>query len=188
MAQTLVKDCEQTVNNLTNTGSIYTKMSDYENAMKSFNEALSIAQKAKSDKLSSEVYIRMGYLYFKQKKYNPAIECTRKTLELTEKVAYAELQKDANKQLADIYSATGQYKKAYLNHVCFHTLNDSIFNNKNIKEIALFESSHKFAKEKDVYELEKVSHQLKIKNQRLVISLLIVISSLILLLTVAIYW
>lgn len=187
-AQTLVKDCEQTINNLTNIGAIYTKQGNFENAMKTFNEALSVAKKAESGRFLSEVYIKIGDLYFKQKKYNQAISYTQKALELTNQVAYAELQKDANKQLADIYYATGRYKEAYLHHVCYQVLEDSIFSGKNIRKIALLESSYQFAKEKDAYEFEKSHHQLKIKNQRLTIYSLIIISCLVLLLAVSIYW
>lgn len=187
-ARMLVKNSEQQVNNLTNIGAIYTGLGDFKNAVGTFDEALAVAQKAESKRFLSEVYIGMGSLYFKQKKYAQAIDYTRKALELADKMVYAEVQKDANKQLADIYSSIGNYKEAYLNYVHYHMLVDSLFSGKTIRKIALLESSYKFNQEKDAYEFEKVSHLVKIKNQRLMIFLLVVISLLVLLLAVAIYW
>lgn len=180
-------DVAHNVNNHLNIGSIYTDRGDFANAMKSFDEALTLAQKANLRSSIGEVYVKMGTLYFAQKKYSMAMEYIQKALDIAQKIRYNDLQKDCNQLLSEINATIGNYKDAYAYHVEYKTLYDSIFNEKTTRKIALLESSYKFEKERQLYELEKSGRELRIKSQQQAILLLVVTSLLILLLSIAVY-
>ena len=59
------------------------------------------------------------------------------------------------------------YKNAYLHYKVHKTLNDSLFNESNIKKIANLESAYKYEKEKQALEAEKKKKDIAIKNNEL---------------------
>lgn len=189
-ALTMSKDSNigQNINNLMNIGSIYAARNEFDAAMKNFGEALALAQKADIKSALGEVYVKIGVSYLQQKQYNQAKDYIQKALALATTIHYTELQKDCHRLLSEIYAATGNFRDAYTSHVQYKLLFDGMFNEKNTRKIALLESSHKFAKEREVYELEKSGRELRIKNQQQTILSLVVISLLVLLLSFAVYW
>ena len=98
-----------------------------------------------------------------------------------------ELNKHTQKLLADIYEKTGDFKRAYNAHVLCKQLNDSLLNEKNIRRMALMESSYKYEKEIQKYELEQANQKLQIRNQRYIIFFLISATLLIIILTTQLY-
>lgn len=189
-ALTLGKDrnINQSVNILTNMGSIYTERKNYDAALENFEKALVLAQKINSKYACGEVWIKMGILHYAQKQYSQTIDCTQKALTLAEEIGYIELQKDCHKLLSDVFSDTGSFKNAYLSYIHYKSLSDSLFNEKNTREITILESKYKYAKEKQDYEIEKVRQEIKIKVQKQIILFLVIASILTLLLAFAIYW
>ena len=176
------------LSNLTSIGSIYTDRGEFEKAMTSFNEALALAQKVGMKRVVGEVNVKIGIIYLKQKKYGRAKEFIQEALLFAEEAQSVDLQKDCYEQLSEIYAATGNFKDAYMSHVQYKALSDTLFNANNTRKMALLESSYKFAREREVYELEKMGKDLKIKGQRQTILLFVVISALAFLLLFAVYW
>lgn len=178
----------QSITLLIDIGSVYAEQGEYNKAMKSFEKALALAQQTDFKRACSEVWLNMGLLYYKQKQFPSAMECAQKALDLAKDLKVMEIQQDSYKLLSDLYAATGASNKAYQAHVQYKAVSDSIFNEKNIRKIALLESSYEFDKEKQKYEMDKASQALKIENQRLTIFYLILVSLLVLVLAFAIYW
>ena len=50
---------------------------------------------------------------------------------------------------------TGDYKKAYQHYKLFTEINDSVYNEKNVRKIAELEYTYKFENEKQAIELEQ---------------------------------
>ena len=125
--------------------------------------------------------------FFKQKNYNQALEYTQKSLAIAKNVGLLDLEKDTHNQLSRIYAATNDYKNAYQHYTIYKTLNDSIFNESNIKKIANLESAYKYKKEKQANELEKQKKDIAIKKQRIIILTLVVAFILMCLLARTIY-
>lgn len=178
----------QTINVLANLGETYMIRGEFDAAMHQFDQALALAQKAGIQYAMGEVYITMGISCIEQKKYSQAKEYVEKSLEIAENIHYTELQKDCYLRLSEIYAATGNFKQAYASHKQHKLLFDELFNESNARKIALLESSYQFAKEREVYEIEKSRRELRIKSQRQTIVSLVLISLLVILLAVAIYW
>ncbi|MDD3039139.1 tetratricopeptide repeat protein [Bacteroides sp.] len=181
------KKINKTINLLCSIGSVYTGQKKFSEAEKNLKEALALAQKAELKYACGEALSELGILYYTQKQYTRAIECTNRALQVGSEIQYQELKKNSYKLLADIYVATGDYKGTYLNHANFKQLNDSMFNEKNVRKMTLLESTYKYDKEKQKYEMEKVNQQLKIKNQRYIIFSLIAVTLLVFILLYQLY-
>lgn len=188
-AKEAIKDnnINQSIIILKQTGKIYTNRGEYAKALKNFEEALALAQKINLKRVYGEVWHKMGVLYFVQKQYEQALGNTQKALNLAEELGLLDLQKDCHQLLADIYAATNSFDKAYFNHVRFKLLSDSIFGEKNIRQLTFLESSYEYDKERQKHELEKMNQKLKIESQKQIILLLVVTSFLIVLLSFALY-
>lgn len=178
----------QTINLHMNIGAIYTKRGEFDKALEHLEKGLTLAVKVGDKRASGELYNKMGLLSFARKQYNQAIGYTQKALGITNEIKYLRIQKDCYKLLADIYAATGVFNEAYLNHVMYKSLSDSLFNEKNIREIANLETTYAYDKERQKSELERASQKLKIKNQKQVILFLLIASFLIFILALTIYW
>lgn len=142
-ALTVIKDnkIDLRFNTLMNIGAIFTTQGEFDKAQTYLEEALDLAHKLDSKRAYGEVWIKMGILYSMQKQYNQAGSYALKALGLAEEMKYLELQKDCHKLLSDMYAATGDFKKAYQNHAQYKLLNDSVFNEKSVREIAILEST-----------------------------------------------
>lgn len=182
------KDIPQSINILINIGAIYTERREFDKAKQNLEEALALIQKAGLKRFYSEAWIKMGLLYFEQKKYELALTYTQKAFDLSKEIGVVEYQKDCSKLLSDIYAAIGNYNKAYLNHIEYKVLSDSLFNEENVRKMTSLESAYKYDKERQQHEMEKASHELEIKNQKQTILFLIIVSLLVLMLAFAIYW
>lgn len=62
---------------------------------------------------------------------------------------------DIHQQLSEIYALTNEYKKAYLNRKLFKEIIDSVYNDKNVREIGKIESTYQFEKEKQAVEFDQ---------------------------------
>lgn len=175
------------INLLMNIGSIYAEESEFDKAEKNLNEALEMAQHAKIKYAGSEALQLLGNLYYKKKEYKRAIDCTKGSLQISNAINYLEVKKDNYKLLSDIYAATGNYKEAYQSHTLYKQLNDSAFNDKNVRKIALMESAYKYDKEKQRYEMEKANQLLKITNQHYFILFLGIVILLVIILSYQLY-
>lgn len=178
----------QDVNNLLAIGSIYIENGEFHKAMSRLDEALVLTRKPGMKRLSGEVYVRKGIAYVGQKKYGQAKEYIQKALVVAEETASISIQQECHRLMSEIYAATGNFRGAYVSQIQYKLLSDSLFNEKNTKRIAMLEISYQFDKERDVYELEKSSGELRIKNQQQTILSLVLISVLVILLSFALYW
>ena len=181
-------DIQQNINTLMNIGQIYVTQKKFDESLNKLEEALALAQKISLKRAYGEIWTKMGSLYYAQKQYDQAMSYTQKALDLAEEFRYLELEKDCHKQLSDIYAAMGIFNNAYQNHVRYKLINDSLFNEENIRKMAALESSYAYDKDRQKHEMEKVNQEMKIKNQKYVILFLAIISFFILILAFTIYW
>ncbi len=172
-------------------GNIYEKDGDLLQAKIYYQKALNIVEEEGLKANLSFAAYYLGRVYLKQHQYAEALSLSLKGLVEAKRFDIVSAQKDLNEQLAEIYSAKGDFKNAYLHYKQFKTLNDSIYNESNIKKITELDFTYKFEKEKQALELEqqkKDAIQLaEIKQQRIVIASFIVAFVFMSLLAVYIY-
>ena len=175
------------VNLLINISCIYIEQEKYDKAQENLTQALGMAQQAKIEHAHGEILRLLGTLYYAREQYVRALDYANQALQAGRKINYMELNKHTQKLLADIYEKTGDFKRAYNAHVLCKQLNDSLLNEKNIRRMALMESSYKYEKEIQKYELEQANQKLQIRNQRYIIFFLISATLLIIILTTQLY-
>lgn len=177
----------RTENLLINISCVYIEQEEYGKALKDLNQALDLAVKADIKYAHSEVLRLLSVINYQQNQYARAINYANQALSIADEFHYLELQKNLHELLATIYPDAGDFKKAYDNQKKFKQLNDSIFNEKNVRKMALMESAYKYDKEIQHYELESQNHQLKIRNQTYVIISLVCVTLLIFILSFQFY-
>ncbi len=89
----------------------------------------------------------------KMNNYDKALFFTLKSLIIAKKYSFLYDQKNIYKLLSEIYVSNKNYKSAYENFVLYKELNDSIFNEENIKKVTGLEYQYKYEKEKQAIKL-----------------------------------
>ncbi len=149
---------------LGNIGTVYYKLGKYTDALDYLEKAL----KYGFEKVDCKTFYYMGAVKQEQKKYSKALEHTIKSFKIAKKHKLLLEQKDANEQLAKIYTQTSDYKMAYESYFLFKVLNDSIFNKKNIQKITGLQYQYEFDKEKLAIEAEqKKKDALQVEKSKL---------------------
>ncbi len=136
-------------------GDVYVYQNDLDKALLSYQEALKLSEATERKRPACEISNKIGTIYLKQRKYEVALRSTLKGLALANELKLMDSKNDIHKQLSQIYAATNDYKKAYIHHKLFTEINDSVYNEKNVKKIAELEYTYKFDKEKQAIELEQ---------------------------------
>jgi len=140
---------------LINLGDVYLYQNGFGQALQSYQDALKISEETGSKRAACEISNKIGLIYLKQKKYAGALASTLNGLELANELKLMDSQNNIHKQLSEIYAATNDYKNAYIHHKLYTEINDSVYNEKNVKKIAELEYTYKFEKEKQAIELEQ---------------------------------
>jgi serine phosphatase RsbU (regulator of sigma subunit) len=129
---------------------------DYLNAINYYKKSLSNYQ-AINDK--EGISICNGYFagaYNKLKKFDSAIICGKRSLEIAKEIGALPCEKDANDNLATSYEGIKEYEKAYFHYKQFKLLNDSIFNYDKQKQLTKMEAVYQGEKkQKEIEILEK---------------------------------
>lgn len=177
----------QNINIIMNIGAIHTSNGEFAEAEANLTEALEMAESAGIKNGQCEALIYLANLRYAQKRYKDAIEYANKAISLSNRINYLEIQMDSHKLLADIYTYLGNYQVALSNYKNFKKFQDSIFNEKNVRRIAMLESAYKYEKDKQKYEKEKFNNLTKIRKQRYYIFSLSAVVVLIFLLAYQLY-
>lgn len=177
----------QSISTLINIGEIYSRRNNYPKALESYSKALTLAESIDLKRAVAQVLSKVGAVYVKQKRYPQALESTQKSLAIAKNIGLLEVETETHSLLSSIYAASNDYKNAYQHHKAYKTLNDSVFNESNIKKIADLESAFKYQKELEEHEQEKKIRDIAIKTQRIIILSLVVAFILMCLLARTIY-
>lgn len=147
-----------------NIGNAHSKLKNYDEALKSLNEAHDYYEKAKVTENLAIAKNYRGNLYFETEKYNLAIADCENAKNLALNIGDLELISDASDCLSKAYKAVGNFKKALENHQLLTKTNDSIFNESNIKKQTQQEMQYEFNKtqELNVLKLEAKEKQSKL--------------------------
>ncbi len=155
-----------------NIGEIYKIQGDYPKAMGYYQKSLKM--NVEIGRKDGEIYSykELGSLYFKQKKTKEAYNFSKKAYAMAEEIGNAELMMESSEILAKSSEALGLYKEAYKYHIIFKTMNDSLYNEENVKKITGLEYQYKYEKEKQAIILEQQKKDAitaeKAKRQKLI--------------------
>ena len=155
-------DKEGMAGSLNNLGSVYESQGNHDDAIKQFNAALKLMEEMGEKNGIAGCYSNIGTSYLNQKKYDDAKRYLAKAKELSIEIGYKESLSDIYKALADIDSATGNFKGAFENHKLFMLYRDSLDNEETRKKTIQTQMTYDFEKKEAVANAE---HKKELENQ-----------------------
>ncbi len=136
-----------------NVGLIYMRKGEHSKAYKYYQQALIFAEEIGNKSITAYAYQGMSKLAIAQNNVGEAFNYSKKAYNLAKDGGELEQLKEIAQTLAETSNALGNYKDAFDYYVLYKAMNDSIFNESNIKEITALEYQYKFDKEKRESEL-----------------------------------
>lgn len=156
---------------------------NYDSALFYLNISTTIRQFSNDNVGLSENYGYYGQIYSLMGRYDRAIESFNKSLDLAKKLNYTSLEKSVYSDLSEIYEKMNDYKNALFYQKLHKQLTDSLINIETNKAIANLQVQFETS-EKEKALLQKTS---QLRQQR-IIKTSILISSLILLISVVVFF
>ena len=114
-------------------GTIYTDKADYDNALNSFNKALSY--KSKNLVNNARVWRHIGIIHYKTNEYKKSLSYFEKSLNIADSLGLRKLKSLTLKNLSEVYQKLNQPKKALEYHLAHNAIADSIFNKEKAAQI-----------------------------------------------------
>lgn len=136
-------------------GDLHRNQGNFHRALDSYSKALKISEQLRRKRTICETSIKISDIHILTNENNKALAYSLRSLTIADELKLLSNQRDVHRQLSGIYEAINEYKNAYLHHKKFKKLNDSIFNERNIKKQTELEFTYKFEKEKQLIELEQ---------------------------------
>ncbi len=138
-----------------NMGKVYRVQKKYNKAKKYFTHSLALSVKTGNKSLEAKNYVELSLLYLDLNKPQTANNYADKAYRIAKTTGDTELLRDVLGILSSSYAKLGLYKKAYTYHVKYKNLNDSVFNNDNIRKFTKLEYQYKYEKEKEAEKLNQ---------------------------------
>ena len=140
-----------------NLGQCYEMLSQPDSALFYYEQAVDIASGSKNFMIQSQSFSGLGRLYEKQGAIAKAQNCYREAYTIATQAGQKEKKMDAAAGLYQTYKNQNNYPEALRYLEITKTIQDSLFNEKNTKEITRMEANYEFEKEKQqlAFEQEK---------------------------------
>lgn len=146
-------------------GNLLLKENNFQQAKDTLNKALEIFKEVKRPAGQASVFLSLGMIEIKQENYSQAISFLNKSYDVVTNFNDHQLLKDISKNLAEAYSKTGNYKKAFEFHKIYKESADSVLNEKNTKKLTQKAMQFQFDAEKAKIELEHKEQSLRKENE-----------------------
>ncbi|OFX61063.1 MAG: hypothetical protein A2046_15815 [Bacteroidetes bacterium GWA2_30_7] len=158
-----------------NIGTTYSKENNLTMANDYYQKSLEIKILLDDKPGILESYINIGQIYLEQNDFINAKKYFEKSLNLARNIGSKEREKITLDNLSNLYAKMHDYKSAYISHIDFTNLKDSIFNENNAKMMEETEQKYQsekkqieieiLQKDKELQDTELQKKQLKIKQQ-----------------------
>ena len=168
-----------------NIGELYSFQGKTDKALENYFSSLQIKEEVSDKRGIAKGYINIGLLYGQKNNYPEAIGYLQKGVQLSQEIRVKQLQMDAYKGLSEVSEKMKDYHNAYKYHLLYSQFKDSIFNEKNSKEIAVMQTKYETEKKEKEIKIQSgklVEQELLLSRNRLLLILLAVGSSLLIVL------
>ena len=133
-----------------NIGLIYEQQDDYPNALEYYQKSLKSFEELGEKNNIANCNRGIASVFLKQNKYKRAYNYSKKAFNIAKEIGNTATVVSAAEIYAESCKALGLYKEAYDAYVVFKTMNDSLFNEENIKRLTATEYKYKYEKEKEI--------------------------------------
>ncbi|QCK16809.1 tetratricopeptide repeat protein [Mangrovivirga cuniculi] len=140
---------------LNNIGNTNLYQGDFDRAFENLNSALQIRKRLKGYKSLAQSYRNLGFFYFKSGKPDSAIMYFNQSIDAAKKVGSLKEHVDSKEGLAKVYESIGQPEMALDHFKEYKLLNDSLYNERRVSELAKIESQYQYDKEQLKSEAEQ---------------------------------
>lgn len=149
---------------LNNIADVQVSLNEYEKAFLNYRKAISINKEIGYQIGLLKPYLGIATIYYKEKKYKQALEYSYKSRELAIEFNALKPLSNISKLLSEIYLAQKKYKRALESYQEFKMLNDSVFNESNVKKMAQLEYKYKYQQELDFAKQREIKLNSKIET------------------------
>lgn len=154
-----------------------------------FKNALHLAKEIGN--MQGVAKLQIAKIYFAKNDLSNALKYAQSSLEIAENLKLIKTEKDLHELLSNIYAKNNNYHNAYIHSKFFKQLNDSIFNENNIRQLTELEFTYKFEKEKQTIAIEQQKEfavMVAKKKQQLIIIIILAISVILVSLLALLQW
>jgi len=140
-------------------GEIYRDLGDYPQALDHFHQGVDVAREIgnKSEEVFSLMYI--GEIHVKQSDINGALPYLHQAVEVAEKAGLQYQVAECHKALAEAYRQAGEFEMALDHCARFHTVNESIFNEKADSRLRSLQVVHEVESVTKEAELQRAANE-----------------------------
>lgn len=146
---------------------VYLSQRRFSEAEEYYKKSLSASQEISKSSMMAYAYQGLANVEFEKGNKKAAYDYGEKAYQLAKETGNVELLKFGAKILASTSYSLGNYKDAYDYYVVYKDMNDSLFNESNIKKVVELEYQYKFEKEKrEVELLQQKKDAVRIEQQK----------------------
>ncbi|MBI5219418.1 MAG: SpoIIE family protein phosphatase [Bacteroidia bacterium] len=154
---------------LVNIGATLVNCNKQDESFGYFQKALVISALIGDNNSQAFSLINIGAYYNLKKEYSKGIEYCSRGLDVAKSIKNIELQNNALEVLFELYSKQGDYKNAFIYHVQYKRINDSIYNAEKTKQITEVEAKYQNEKKQKEIELlnkDKELQKIEVRSQK----------------------
>jgi len=137
-----------------NIGNIQYQSADYPEALKSYNQALEIKTELDDKRGIAEAENNIGVTNIKQHLFSEASLHLNRSLKISREIGNLDITKSTYLGMAELDSASGNYKRALEHYKLYILTRDSLVNNENTRKIAQQQMQFDFDKNQEAEKLK----------------------------------
>jgi signal transduction histidine kinase len=162
-------------------GDGYFSLGKYEESLKNYYQAMELAEKKGNLFLLAQAKSRIGITYFRMNNLPAAMKYSKQSLWLTKDLKTFRIAGESYRNLAEIYAAQQDYKKAYESYIHYKEVSDSLLNEERLRQIGELQVKYDIAQKEKENEFLKQQNLHKSKTiHRITIAVIIIVILLIL--------
>jgi two-component system, sensor histidine kinase and response regulator len=146
-------------------GDVYLARNEFQKALNYFAPTLELAEEEKNIFLKASTYNRLGKVYRALGQLDKALACLHQNISLAKQYDYKDELERSYKLIGEIYFQNGNAAKAYEFQQHYIALHDSLYNQRNIEQMALMQG--KFEAEIKQAQIELLTKEAELKGEEI---------------------
>jgi len=158
-------DAEGKIVKMINISAIYSYRGEAEKAVEYLEKTLAESKKIQNKLYTSSTLKSLGFHYLRQKEYDKAIDYCSEGLQMAEEMKVLPQQADNCLCLYQAYYYKEDYKNSLSYYMTYNDVNDSMVNEKNVRELTKMELSYEYDKKEAMLKLEQEKKAMELQDE-----------------------
>lgn len=151
-------------------------------------KAIEVSIRANNQRSETQSYNNLGSCFLEAGQYDSALKYYNTALENALKFKFTSSEQIALELLSAAYDSIGDYKNAYLTHVSFKSLSDSLLDLEKLKLVTQLELQEKFDKRMSASKMAQQKTESEQRKRELIYTLVIVFIAMALIIALLLYY